>query len=267
LQNMASVNRAGRTSASVKKARLEAERSKISARLNLDDEQQQKKSEKKKNRFDFIFKWILIGDKGVGKTCLLNRFLDQGFCSKTTPTFVANFYTKILQLDGHKVKLEIWDIGGSGKLTHLGEMFYENSSAIILVYDITRQDTLRACVQADSRIEALNTVEDPVKFLVGCKADLEGKRQVDEMTGQCTANDIGARWLEVSSVTDGRVENLGQKIVRDLLERNVVEPEISETDETEELELTAVDEVDRETEQNGPIGILKKIFNFNFPNM
>ena len=60
---MASVNRAGRTSASVKKARLEAERSKISARLNLDDEQQQKKSEKKKNRFDFIFKWILIGDK------------------------------------------------------------------------------------------------------------------------------------------------------------------------------------------------------------
>ena len=51
------------------------------------------------------------------------------------------------------------------------------------------------------------------------------------MTGQCTANDIGARWLEVSAVTDGKVENLGQKIVRELLERNVVEPEISETDE------------------------------------
>jgi len=121
---MSVVARTGRTSSSVKKARLEAERSKLVGRM---DECDQK--EEKKTKYDCVYKLVIMGDTRVGKTWLLNRILGQEVpCKDYQPTFIANFHTRTTAIDGAIVKLEIWDISGGDKFSHIGLMFYPGSS-------------------------------------------------------------------------------------------------------------------------------------------
>jgi len=163
----------------VKKARLEAERSKVILRMDELENTEKIEGYKKKNRFDFIFKLYITGDTGVGKTSLAHRVCGPVGAAKEDSTFIADFQTKTLELDGYSVKLEIWDISGLDKFSHLGLMFYPGSSAVILAYDLTRRDTLDTCMARDSALKEMDVGgNEPAKFLVGCKTDLGDAREV-----------------------------------------------------------------------------------------
>jgi len=218
---MAAVSRIGKTSASVKKASLKSERSTITAQKDFNDgrEESDKYEEiKKKNRFDFIYKLVIIGDLGCGKTCLFDRFCGENFEDKSESTFIANFHIKTIEMDGNRIKVEMWDISDQDKFSHLVSMFYPGTSGVILAYDVTRRHTLHTCVGREEMFQDMVKGNDLVKFLVGCKADLEDEREVDEEEAQAVAAEIGARWYETSSAVKGEVEILIQRILRDMLD-------------------------------------------------
>ena len=86
-------------------------------------------------------KVVLIGESGVGKTCITNRFIKEVFNANEIPTSSASFAQKILKFDnyGKKIKFDIWDTAGQERFRSIGKIFYNDANAVILVYDITNE--------------------------------------------------------------------------------------------------------------------------------
>ena len=93
--------------------------------------------------FNLACKVVLIGESGVGKTSIITRYISDTFSSTLSPTSGANFTTKTVDIKEYnqKIKFEIWDTAGQEKYRSLAKVFYKNSSACILVYDITRRNS------------------------------------------------------------------------------------------------------------------------------
>ena len=95
------------------------------------------------SNFNLACKVVLIGESGVGKTSIITRYSSNTFSSTLSPTSGANFTTKTVEIKDYnqKIKFEIWDTAGQEKYRSLAKVFYKNSSACILVYDITRRNS------------------------------------------------------------------------------------------------------------------------------
>lgn len=92
------------------------------------------------------FKIVLVGDKSVGKTCLVKRYTDNQFSLETQSTIGAQFCSKLIEImplpsieEKVKVKLQIWDTAGEEKFRSITPMYYKNAAAVILIYDITSE--------------------------------------------------------------------------------------------------------------------------------
>ncbi|XP_038941066.1 ras-related protein Rab-26 isoform X9 [Rattus norvegicus] len=92
--------------------------------------------------YDVAFKVMLVGDSGVGKTCLLVRFKDGAFLAGTFISTVGiDFRNKVLDVDGMKVKLQIWDTAGQERFRSVTHAYYRDAHALLLLYDITNKDS------------------------------------------------------------------------------------------------------------------------------
>ena len=90
-----------------------------------------------KKSYDLLFKLLLIGDSGVGKTCILFRFSDDAFNNTFISTIGIDFKIKTIELRGKKVKLQIWDTAGQERFHPITTSYYRGAMGIMLVYDIT----------------------------------------------------------------------------------------------------------------------------------
>ena len=120
-----------------------------------------------------IFKITLLGDGGVGKTALRNRFLGQGFKSNYMMTVGAEFSIYTTQINGEQVKLQIWDLAGQDRFKDVRSGFYQGTLGALMVYDVTRKES------ADNLLnwkqELLNySQQSPEIVLVANKIDLRG---------------------------------------------------------------------------------------------
>ena len=93
-------------------------------------------STKNKN-YDHLFKLLLIGDSGVGKTCILFRFSDDAFNTTFISTIGIDFKIKTIDIGGKRVKLQIWDTAGQERFHTITTSYYRGANGIMLVYDIT----------------------------------------------------------------------------------------------------------------------------------
>jgi len=82
-------------------------------------------------------KFVVVGASGVGKTCLISRYVDSNYRPDTPSTIGANYVPKQINLFGTKVKLSIWDLTGVDHFDQLGSMFYAGAQVVIIVYDVT----------------------------------------------------------------------------------------------------------------------------------
>ncbi|XP_022450238.1 ras-related protein Rab-26 isoform X9 [Delphinapterus leucas] len=90
--------------------------------------------------YDVAFKVMLVGDSGVGKTCLLVRFKDGAFLAGTFISTVGiDFRNKVLDVDGMKVKLQIWDTAGQERFRSVTHAYYRDAHALLLLYDVTNK--------------------------------------------------------------------------------------------------------------------------------
>eukprot|EP00163_Fabomonas_tropica_P001689 TRINITY_DN1124_c0_g4_i1.p1 TRINITY_DN1124_c0_g4~~TRINITY_DN1124_c0_g4_i1.p1 ORF type:complete len:207 (-),score=41.81 TRINITY_DN1124_c0_g4_i1:514-1134(-) len=171
----------------------------------------------KKREFDS--KIVVIGHAGVGKTCLVLRYVHGTFQSDTLSTIGASFLTKKIVIGNTKLNLQIWDTAGQERFRSMAPMYYRGSSAAILAFDLTSEESFQEMkkwvTELQSRIE-----HDIILAIACCKVDLEAQRRVSKETVEAYAASIGAILQETSAKTNDGIEDLFLQLSRELIARH-----------------------------------------------
>jgi len=155
--------------------------------------------------YDHLFKLLLIGDSGVGKSCLLLRFTDDTYTESYISTIGVDFKIRTIELDGKKIKLQIWDTAGQERFRTITSSYYRGAHGIIVVYDVTDQVSFNNVKQWLQEIDRY-ACESVNKLLVGNKCDLTTKKVVDTNTAKEFADGLGIPCLETSAKSATNVE-------------------------------------------------------------
>ena len=146
------------------------------------------------------YKLIFLGDQSVGKSCILNRFMNDTFTEEYQATIGLDFQSKNVQIDGQDIHLLLYDTAGQEKFRSLIPMYTRDANIILLVYDISSQDSFD---HLPNWLNDLSNVKmDEVIFaLVGNKNDLEDKREVSTEDGKKYAEENNFIFQETSAKT------------------------------------------------------------------
>ncbi|BBN18186.1 Ras-related protein Rab-5C [Marchantia polymorpha subsp. ruderalis] len=163
-------------------------------------------------------KLVLLGDSGVGKSCIVLQFVRGQFDPSSKVTVGASFLSQTVALkDSTTVKFEIWDTAGQERYASLAPLYYRGASAAVVVYDITSPDSFQ---KAQFWVKELQKHGSPgiVMALVGNKADLEESREVASEDSQAYAESNGMFFIETSAKLATNVnllfEEIGQRLPR-----------------------------------------------------
>ena len=168
-------------------------------------------------------KIVMLGAASTGKTSIVNRFAHDRFSQTSESTIGAAFVSKIIKIGDRDVKLEIWDTGGSERYRSLAPMYYRDTHAAIIVFDLTSQTTLDdAKIWLDELRE-----RGPPRAVVACaanKVDLAGQRQIDAEKVKEFAEKNDVQFVqETSALTGQNVNDLFNQVAGHLL--SVMEPD------------------------------------------
>jgi small GTP-binding protein len=180
--------------------------------------------------YDYLFKLLLIGDSGVGKSCLLLRFADDTYTESYISTIGVDFKIRTIELDGKTIKLQIWDTAGQERFRTITSSYYRGAHGIIVVYDITDQDTFHNVKQWLQEIDRYAS-ENVNKLLVGNKCDLTPKRVVEYQTAKEYADSLGIPFLETSAKSSTNVEQAFMTMAAEIKSR-VGPQQMSSADKT-----------------------------------
>ncbi|TSK18083.1 Ras-related protein Rab-1A [Bagarius yarrelli] len=156
-----------------------------------------------KSTGDYLFKLLLIGDSGVGKSCLLLRFADDTYTESYISTIGVDFKIRTIELEGKTIKLQIWDTAGQERFRTITSSYYRGAHGIIVVYDVTDQESFNNVKQWLQEIDRYAS-ENVNKLLVGNKCDLTTKKVVEYTTE--LADSLGIPFLEASAKNSTNVE-------------------------------------------------------------
>lgn len=173
----------------------------------------------KRQDYDYLIKLLLIGDSGVGKSCLLLRFAEDSFTSSFITTIGIDFKIKKVLIDGKWVKLQIWDTAGQERFRTITSAYYRGAMGILLVYDVTDEASFNNIRNWMKNIEQ-HASDNVVKVLVGNKSDMdESKRAVPYSRGQALADEFKMQFFETSAKANTNVDETFQSVARDIMVR------------------------------------------------
>ncbi|XP_073416325.1 ras-related protein Rab-4A isoform X4 [Dendrobates tinctorius] len=138
----------------------------------------------------FLFKFLVIGNAGTGKSCLLHQFIEKKFKEDSNHTIGVEFGSKIINVGGKYVKLQIWDTAGQERFRSVTRSYYRGAAGALLVYDITSRETYNALTNwlTDARMLASQNI---VIILCGNKKDLDADREVTFLEASRFAQENG----------------------------------------------------------------------------
>ena len=168
----------------------------------------------KSKPFDVLVKLLLIGDSGVGKSCLLLRYSDDKFTTSFITTIGIDFKIKTIHLDQKKVKMQIWDTAGQERFRTITAAYYRGAHGVLLVYDVTDETSFENVRNWMRNIEA-HASEGAKVCLIGNKCDCEdSKRKVTKERGVALAKEFGVPFFETSAKSGLRVEEAFSAMAR-----------------------------------------------------
>ena len=156
--------------------------------------------------YDFLYKVVLIGDPGVGKSNLLLRYVSNDFAHQSKTTIGVEFSSKMITTeDDLTIKAQIWDTAGEEKFKAVSKVYYRNAVGALLIYDITSRPSFE---NVEGWLEKLreNAASDLVVLLVGNKTDLEDQREVSTQEGTQLAQKHELAFLETSALDANNVD-------------------------------------------------------------
>ena len=180
--------------------------------------------------FDMQLKLLMIGDSGVGKTCLLIRFANQTYSPSFITTIGVDFKTKILRLDdGKRVKLQIWDTARQERFRTITTFYFCGAHGIMLVYDVTDRKTFIAIQSWMNQIDIHADVHVN-KFLVGNKCDVEeDQRAVSYDEGKALAKEYNICFYETSAKQNINVDESFTAIASDVAKKIIADVGVATT--------------------------------------
>ncbi|KAG2448205.1 hypothetical protein HYH02_006790 [Chlamydomonas schloesseri] len=172
-------------------------------------------SHKPDDDYDYLFKVVLIGDSGVGKSNLLSRFTRNEFSLESKSTIGVEFATRSIQVDGKTIKAQIWDTAGQERYRAITSAYYRGAVGALLVYDITKSVTFE---NVERWLKELRDHADSniVIMLVGNKSDLKHLRDVQTEVAQAFCEREGLSFIETSALESTNVEKAFQQILTEI---------------------------------------------------
>ncbi|KAK2725416.1 ras-related protein Rab-35-like [Artemia franciscana] len=165
--------------------------------------------------YDHLFKLLIIGDSGVGKSSLLIRFSDNVFSHNYITTIGVDFKIKTLEVNGQRVKLQIWDTAGQERFRTITSTYYRGTHGVIIVYDVTNGQTFanvkRWLLEIDQNCDSV------CKVLVGNKNDMPERKVVETEDAERFARQMKVPLFETSAKDNKNVEDMFMCITRNVL--------------------------------------------------
>jgi len=175
-----------------------------------------------------LLKVIILGDSGVGKTSLMNQYVNKKFSNQYKATIGADFLTKEVMVDDRLVTMQIWDTAGQERFQSLGVAFYRGADCCVLVFDVTIAKTFDNLESWRDEFLIQAAPRDPDKFpfvVIGNKIDVENQRVVSTKRLQTWCSSKGdIPFFETSAKEAINVEQAFQTIARNALTQDKEEP-------------------------------------------
>eukprot|EP00808_Paulinella_micropora_P025654 g50787.t1 len=167
---------------------------------------------------DYLFKLIIIGDTGTGKSCLLRYFLEKTFVRNTTHTIGVEFGSKVVEVGKHKVKLQIWDTAGQERYRSVTKSYYRGAIGCLVVYDITSRESYNHLLPWLNDAKSLAR-SDLAAVIVGNKCDLKDDRDVTVLEASRLAQENDLLFMEASARSGEYVDEIFIKLTRTILSK------------------------------------------------
>ncbi|XP_042562180.1 ras-related protein Rab-15-like [Clupea harengus] len=169
--------------------------------------------------YDVLLRLMLLGDSGVGKTCLLWRFTDGDFHPSHISTIGIDFKMKTLDIDGTRVRVQIWDTAGQERYQTVTKQYYRRAQGILLVYDVTNEHSFQHIVKWASDVDEC-APEQVMRILVGNKCDEEERRRVTTEQGDKLAKSYGMDFFETSAFSNHNIKESFSRLTEMALHAN-----------------------------------------------
>ncbi|GMH96871.1 hypothetical protein TrVE_jg13211 [Triparma verrucosa] len=170
-----------------------------------------------RKKYDHLVKLLLIGDSGVGKSCLLLRFADSTFTSAYITTIGIDFKIKNVEVGGKRVKLQVWDTAGQERFRTITKAYYKGAQGILMVFDVSNEDSF---VNVTNWMEQIkdNASEGVKIILLANKVDVVAEeRVVSKSMGEQLAAKFGVKYFETSAKDDHNVGESFLSLTTDIL--------------------------------------------------
>lgn len=154
----------------------------------------------------YVFKYVLVGDSGVGKSSVLQRFTDDRFDPMHTYTIGVDFGSRIVTVDNQAIRLRVWDTAGQEAYRSITRSYYRDAAVVMLVFDLARKSSFQHILAWLAEVTRAEVTHHPVLVLVGNKCDAERSREVPRDQATRFARLHGMLYYETSARTGAGVD-------------------------------------------------------------
>ena len=175
------------------------------------------------NEPKYTFKILTLGESGVGKTCILRRFVENKFLKNHLATIGIDFRAKTIQINGYEVKLKIWDTAGEERFRNITNQYYKGADGIVLIFDITDQNTFDKIQDWMNQINSNTQTNEIGLVLIGNKKDLENNRTVTYKDGEALGKELGIKYFETSALTGEGIKEAFEHVTKEILKKKNLE--------------------------------------------
>jgi len=176
--------------------------------------------------YDYLFKYIVVGNSSVGKSCISSRFQNDIFCNNHEVTIGVEFFSKIIQVEtllnnqikNFNIKLQIWDTAGQEEYRALIRSYYRGTAGCILVFDITNKKSFLDIVYWLETVK-YNSINPVEYILVGNKIDLSNSRKVSYQEADELAKKYNMNYFETSALNSRNIFNMFYNLTQNILEK------------------------------------------------
>ena len=177
-------------------------------------------------KYDYIFKLILIGSSGVGKSSILQRYIQKLFNAEYTCTIGVDFFMKTINIRDKSIKLQLWDTAGTEKFKSITTGYYRGANAAFVVFDLTSKSSFDSVSEwIENYYKYSNPDSEKHVILIGNKSDLKENREVtQEQIDNFTLNNK-IKYFETSAKNGENIEEcfyfIAEKLMNDLEEKGI----------------------------------------------